>query len=76
MHNNFIFMILVIGLSGIVAQVLLLHELLVSFYSNELILGVILAYWLAEEGQELVKRQRFYLNPWWKSAVSRSFGIL
>ncbi len=41
--------ILVIGLSGIVAQVLLLRELLISFYGNELILGIILGNWLAAE---------------------------
>ena len=34
------------GLSGLVAQVLLLRELLVSFYGNELTLGIILANWL------------------------------
>lgn len=39
----------VIGAGGIVAQVLLLRELLVSFYGNELILGVILSSWLAAE---------------------------
>ncbi len=38
--------ILIIGLSGIVAQVMLLCELLVSFYGNELTLGIILANWL------------------------------
>jgi spermidine synthase len=42
----FITSILIIGLSGIVAQVVLLRELLVSFYSNELILGLILANWI------------------------------
>ncbi|MCX5704010.1 MAG: hypothetical protein NT066_05945, partial [Candidatus Omnitrophica bacterium] len=41
--------ILIIGLSGIVAQVLILRELLVSFYGNELTLGVILANWVILE---------------------------
>lgn len=36
----------VMGLSGIVAQVLLLRELLVSFLGNELTLGIILGDWL------------------------------
>jgi len=49
MRRGFILTILIIGLSGIVAQVLLLRELLVSFYGNELILGIILANWLAAE---------------------------
>ncbi|MBA7696431.1 hypothetical protein ES703_105079 [subsurface metagenome] len=33
------------GLSGIVAQIILLRELLVSFLGNELALGIILADW-------------------------------
>jgi spermidine synthase len=37
---------LIIGLSGIVAQVLLLRELLISFLGNELTLGIILGNWL------------------------------
>ncbi|MFA5145066.1 MAG: spermine synthase [Candidatus Omnitrophota bacterium] len=41
--------VLVIGLSGIVVQVLLLRELLVSFYGNELTLGIILANWILAE---------------------------
>jgi spermidine synthase len=48
---NFIFIpvILVVGSSGLVAQVLLLRELLVSFYGNELTIGVILANWIMSE---------------------------
>ncbi len=38
--------LLIMGLSGIVAQVLLLRELLVSFLGNELTLGIILGNWL------------------------------
>ena len=45
----YILTILVVGLSGIVAQVLLLRELLVSFYGNELTLGIILANWIIAE---------------------------
>lgn len=37
------------GLSGIVAQIVLLRELLISFLGNELTLGVILANWLLLE---------------------------
>jgi spermidine synthase len=44
-----IFTVIVIGLSGMAGQVLILRELLVSFYGNELTLGVILASWLAAE---------------------------
>jgi spermidine synthase len=48
-QSLFIFTILVVGLSGIMAQVLLLRELLVSFYGNELTIGIILANWVAQE---------------------------
>ncbi len=48
-QSLFIFTILVVGLSGIVAQVMLLRELLVSFYGNELTLGLILANWIMSE---------------------------
>jgi spermidine synthase len=58
MGYSFILTILIIGLSGIVAQVLLLRELLVAFYGNELIIGMILANWLASEalGAFLLRR--------------------
>jgi len=45
----FIFTVIVIGLSGIIAQVLILRELLVTFFGNELTLGIILANWLILE---------------------------
>lgn len=38
--------LLIMGLSGIVAQVLLMRELLISFLGNELTLGIILGNWL------------------------------
>ena len=41
--------LLIMGLSGIVAQIVLLRELLVSFFGNELTLGIILANWLILE---------------------------
>lgn len=41
--------ILVVGTSGIVAQVLFLREFLISFYGNELTLGLILANWVISE---------------------------
>lgn len=41
--------IVIIGLSGLIAQILLLRELLVSFCGNELTLGLILASWIAIE---------------------------
>ncbi len=41
--------VLVMGASGIIAQLLLLRELLITFLSNELSIGVILANWLVLE---------------------------
>jgi spermidine synthase len=38
--------LLIKGMSGIIAQVILMREFLVSFHGNELTLGVILANWL------------------------------
>jgi len=48
-ESLFFLAVLVIGLSGLVAQVLLLRELLISFYGNELTLGIILANWVILE---------------------------
>ena len=41
-----IFVVLIVGFSGLIAQVLLLRELMVSFYGNELTVGIILANWV------------------------------
>ncbi|MDD5505899.1 MAG: spermine synthase [Candidatus Omnitrophica bacterium] len=41
--------IFIIGLSGIIAQVIVLRELLVNFYGNELSIGIILANWVILE---------------------------
>lgn len=49
MNYLFILAILVVGLSGMAAQVIILRELLVSFLGNELTLGVILANWVITE---------------------------
>jgi spermidine synthase len=44
--RSFRFSLVIQGLSGIVAQVILMRELLVSFQGNELTLGIVLANWL------------------------------
>lgn len=41
--------LLIMGMSGIVAQIILLRELLISFLGNELTLGIILANWMILE---------------------------
>jgi len=49
--NNIVLLtVLIIGFSGLVAQVLLLRELLIVFGGNELLLGVIMANWLVLSG--------------------------
>ena len=42
-RTAFLASLLVMGASGIIAQIVLLRELLVSFLGNELVLGIILA---------------------------------
>ncbi|MDH5186866.1 MAG: spermine synthase [candidate division WOR-3 bacterium] len=53
MNNSFSkslrFVILVTGASGIIAQIILIRELMVSFYGNELSIGLVLANWLILE---------------------------
>ena len=49
MNSTFILTIVVVGLSGVIAQILLLRELLVSFYGNELTIGIVLANWVISE---------------------------
>lgn len=41
--------ILIIGFSGLIAQLVLLRELLVSFLGNELVIGIILSNWVLAE---------------------------
>ncbi len=49
MKNRFNIAILLTGFSGLVAQILLLRELLIVFAGNELSIGIILANWLILE---------------------------
>ena len=49
MRKRLIIALLVTGASGIIGQILLLRELLVTFYGNELSIGIILANWLILE---------------------------
>jgi spermidine synthase len=46
MKNRLGIAILTMGFSGLVAQMLLLRELLVVFSGNELSIGIVLANWL------------------------------
>ena len=49
MKRRLIFAMLVMGFSGLAAQIVLLRELLITFYGNELSIGIILANWLILE---------------------------
>ncbi len=49
MKKHITLALLVMGFSGLIAQVLLLREFMVSFAGNELIIGIILANWLLLE---------------------------
>ncbi len=49
MKGRFTAPLIVLGLSGIIAQIVLLRELLVTYYGNELTIGMILANWLVLE---------------------------
>ncbi len=51
--------IFIIGLSGIIAQIIILRELLVSFYGNELTVGIILANWVILEAAGVFILGRF-----------------
>ncbi len=48
-HQSFKVSLILMGFSGIIGQIVLLRELLVSFYGNEITLGIILANWLIIE---------------------------
>lgn len=60
--------IILVGFSGIVAQTLLLRELLVTFYGSELNVGIILASWIIAEAigvvllGKLAKRAKSAIN--------------
>lgn len=63
MHYFILLSVLIVGASGIIAQGLLLRELLVSFYGNELVLGLILANWLLAEAAGVFAAGKFPGKP-------------
>jgi spermidine synthase len=65
-----------IGLSGIVAQVLLLRELLVSFLGNELTVGIILANWILAEAIGVFSVGKLVERVRWKRGLFISLIIL
>ena len=49
MKQKIIYAVILMGFSGLVAQIVLLRELMVAFHGNELSIGVVLANWLLLE---------------------------
>jgi len=49
LKKSLILALLLMGFTGTLAQVILIRELLVTFYGNELLIGIILANWLILE---------------------------
>ena len=71
-----LFAILIVGFSGLIAQVVLLRELLVSFYGNELTVGVILANWVILEALGAFVFGRFVDRTNKKLAVFLALNIV
>jgi spermidine synthase len=46
MLSSLVFSLFILGFSSLISQVILLRELMVSFYGNEFFLGLVLAAWL------------------------------
>ncbi len=46
MKKSFVFSLFILGFSSLIGQIILLRELMVSFYGNEFFLGLVLAVWL------------------------------
>ncbi len=49
MRKKIIYAVIIMGFSGLVAQIVLLRELMIAFLGNELSIGVVLANWLILE---------------------------
>ena len=61
--------LIVMGISSIVAQILLMREFLVSFLGNELTLGVIFANWM-KQPETFMKVLLLFQNVQIRSALS------
>lgn len=80
MRKKIIWAVIIMGFSGLVAQIVLLRELMIAFLGNELSIGVILANWLLLEsagayflGKKIsqARRKRF-----WFILVTLLFSLL
>ncbi len=70
------FVIIIIGASGIIAQIVLIRELLVSFQGNELSIGFILGNWLIAEalGSYLIRKIKLSLKDY--GSIILGFAII
>lgn len=70
------FTIIIIGASGIIAQIVLIRELLVNFQGNELSIGLILGNWLVAEafGSYLVRRIKISVRHY--KTIIFSFAVI
>jgi spermidine synthase len=64
MRKSLIFALILIGLTAMMGQILLMRELLVVFYGNELTLGLMLAAWLFWTGLGSWILGRLADRPW------------
>jgi len=68
MKKRFFFSFFILGLISLIAQVLLLRELMVTFYGNELFLGLALGFWLLWTalgsflGKKWLRQKAFLIN--------------
>ncbi|MFA5089563.1 MAG: fused MFS/spermidine synthase [Candidatus Omnitrophota bacterium] len=81
MAFQYILAILIIGISGLIAQVMLLRELALNFSGNELVIGVILANWLISEAAgvfyagKFIGRIRNKINAFFILQIVFSFAL-
>ncbi len=79
MRKKIVAAVIIMGFSGIVAQIVLLRELMIAFHGNELSIGIILANWLLLESAgafwlgKNISRARKQLN--WFIIVTILFSL-
>ncbi len=71
MRKKIIWAVIIMGFSGLVAQIVLLRELMIAFLGNELSIGVILANWLMLESAGA-----FFLGKKISQARSKRFWFI
>ena len=62
MPKRILFALILMGFTSLVVQTLLIREFLISFYGNELTIGLILANWIILEALGSILASRFSLK--------------